>query len=84
MNDVKYLIGNEMVSRLPLKPYSEEACTFASALSDALLKDAEAKRYPDVMSFAFWCRKANLAVKKNKWEEKTLEKWLLHATDIFC
>jgi len=70
MNDVKYLIGNEEVSRLPLKPYSEEVCAFAAALSDALLKDAEAKRYPDVMSFAFWCRKANLAVRKNKWEEK--------------
>lgn len=70
MNGINYLIGTEEVSRLPLKPYSEEVCAFAAALSDALLKDAEAKRYPDVMSFAFWCRKANLAVRKKKWEER--------------
>lgn len=70
MNAVKYLIGTENVSSHPLKPYSEEVCAFAAALSDALMKNAEARRYPDVMSFAFWCRKANLAVKKNKWDEK--------------
>lgn len=70
MSGIDYLIGSKEVSRLPLKPYSEEACAFAAALSDALLKDAEAKRYPDVVSFAFWCRKANLAVRKAKWEER--------------
>lgn len=70
MSAVKYLIGTENVSCQPLKPYSDEACTFAYALSDALMKEAEARQYPDVMSFAFWCRKANLAVKKKKWDEK--------------
>jgi len=75
MSDVKYLVGTENVSVIPLKPYSDEACAFVASLSEALLKDKEAKRYSDVMSFAFWCRKANINIKKCKWDER-LEKRL--------
>lgn len=70
MNDVKYRVGSAEVSNLPLPPFSEEACNFAAELSDALMKHPEARRYPDVMSFAFWCRKANLAAKKKEWEAR--------------
>ena len=70
MSDVNYLIGAEPISNQPLKPYSDDACAFAAALSDALMRDAEAKRYPDIRTLAFWCRKANLAVRKKKWEER--------------
>ena len=71
MKGVKYLIGEEGVCCKPLRPYSDEVCSFVAALSDAILKDSEARRYPDVMSFGFWCRKANLMIKKSKWEERT-------------
>lgn len=71
MSDVKYLVGTETVSAQPMQPYSEEACTFVAALSDALMKNTAARQYSDVMSFAFWCRKANILAKKNKWEERS-------------
>ena len=70
MNNVNYVIGSEMVCSKPLQPYSDVACAFIAALSDALLKDAEAKKYPDIVSFGFWCRRANISMKKNKWEEQ--------------
>ena len=70
MNDIEYLVGSGTISVQPLEPYSEEVCAFAAALSDALLRDSEARRYPDVMTFAFWCRKGNIAAKKAKWEKK--------------
>ncbi|MBQ8039624.1 MAG: hypothetical protein IJ274_07130, partial [Lachnospiraceae bacterium] len=70
MNNVNYVIGSEMVCSKPLQPYSDVACAFIAALSDALLKDAEAKKYPDIVSLGFWCRKANLSVKKNNWEKR--------------
>ena len=69
MNGINYCIGNENISNRPLTPFSEEACEFAAALSAALMGNAEAKNYPDVMSFAFWCRKANLLARRKKWEE---------------
>ncbi len=70
MNDINYCVGNENISNRPLVPFSEEACGFAAALSAALMGNAEARNYPDVMSFAFWCRKANLLDRRNKWEAR--------------
>lgn len=67
MGKINYLVGGEGISNRPLEPYSQEVCDFASALSESLLKDAQAKRYPDIMTFAFWCRKGNIRAKKEKW-----------------
>lgn len=44
----------------PLEPFSGLSKGFLSDLSNALMKSKEAKLYPDIISFAFWCRKANL------------------------
>lgn len=61
-NAVERLCGREPESGLrPLRPFAPEALDFLSALSAALLKDREAKAYPDVITFAYFCRKANLA-----------------------
>lgn len=45
----------------PLRPFSPEALAFLSALSSALLRDREARAYPDAITFAYFCRRANLA-----------------------
>lgn len=70
MDNVKYLVGTENICNRPLEPYSQEICDFAATLSDVLLKDEEARQYADVMTFAFWCRKGNVAAKKAKWKER--------------
>ncbi len=48
------------MSNTPLPAYSEEALIFLSDLSAKLLHDPRTRAYPDVTSFGFWCRKANL------------------------
>lgn len=61
-NAVERLCGREPESGLrPLRPFAPEALDFLSALSAALLKDREVKAYPDVITFAYFCRKAHLA-----------------------
>ena len=61
-NAVERLCGREPERGLrPLRPFAPEALDFLSALSAALLKDREAKAYPDVITFAYFCRKAHLA-----------------------
>lgn len=40
--------------------FSEQVLSFLNALSASLLKDSESRLYPDVVTFAFFCRKANL------------------------
>lgn len=60
-NAVERLCGREPEQGLrPLRPFAPEALDFLSALSAALLKDREAKAYPDVITFAYFCRRANL------------------------
>ena len=57
---VDYLLGSEDVCAVPLAPYSEEAMGFLARWSGLLLAAPEARAFPDVTTFAFWCRRANL------------------------
>ena len=44
-----------------LEVFSTITCSWLSELSRFLLKDPKTKKYPDVATFAFFCRKANLS-----------------------
>ena len=44
-----------------LEVFSTITCGWLSNLSRFLLKDPKTKKYPDVATFAFFCRKANLS-----------------------
>lgn len=43
-----------------MQPFNENVIAFLNELSAALLREPSAKAYPDVITFAFFCRKANL------------------------
>lgn len=58
--DVEYLLGSENICASPLLPYSGEVIDFLSQWSGLLLARPEARAFPDVATFAFWCRKSNL------------------------
>lgn len=57
---IEVLVGDPCIEREPLPVYSEEACAFLSDLSKRILTDRSAREYPDVISFGYWCRKANV------------------------
>ena len=56
------------------KPFSEEIIEFLNALSLSLFKDSQSRAYPDVETFAFFCRRANLQNLKKQYsnDENTL------------
>ena len=64
--EINYVVGNGELLNKPTIPYSDTVCEFLEELSTALMKHSEAREYPDVIAFAFWCRKANLAILKKK------------------
>lgn len=73
-SNIKYLVGSEDVVRAmpdcrPLPIFSELAMNGLSVLSKILLKKAETRKYPDVMTFAFWCRKASISEQKRDYED---------------
>lgn len=42
------------------EPFNDSIIEFLNDLSASILKDRQARAYPDVVTFAFFCRKANL------------------------
>ena len=56
-----YVMGEpERFSTLPLLPFDGAARGFLAQLSARMMADAATRTMPDVMSFAWWCRKANI------------------------
>lgn len=53
-------------------PFCKEVIEFLQNLSTSLLKDKAAKKYPDVVSFAFWSRKGALRAMKTKYSNQPL------------
>lgn len=60
MSAVEYLAGGPDVLSQPLPVYSDEAVEFLADLSAALMRDPRSRAWPDVISAAFWCRRANI------------------------
>jgi hypothetical protein len=68
-NSVSYLLGMPELVVHPLVPFNELVCGFLDELSSELRASPDISKYPDVMSFAFWCRKANI----NKLKEEYID-----------
>lgn len=66
MSRFELLCGSEQIKNIPWRPFDEKVCVFLDDWSVLLRKDVEAKKYPDVLTFAFWIRKANIQKKKNE------------------
>ncbi len=66
---ITFLVGKYPLSVRPCQPYSDPVCEFLNALSSRLRKDSSAKQYPDIQTFSFWCRKANIARLKSEYED---------------
>lgn len=64
--DVEYLIGTDQIDTAPMPPFSEEAMAFLSSWSGLLLASPAVRQYPDAVTFAFWCRRANLQRRKEQ------------------
>ncbi len=56
----QYRSDEEFQQSYPLSPFSDEVILYLNELSSILLRMPEVRHYPDVVTFAFFCRKANL------------------------
>jgi len=55
-----FLAGSRIKSFHPFVPFDPILCEFLMDLSSKLIKRPESRTYPDIMAFAFWCRKGNI------------------------
>jgi hypothetical protein len=77
-NDITFLFPNVMdVEKFKMSPanqlFAEDSVAFLNALSKEITKDPQIRNFPEVATFAFFCRKANiLRIKKNYENEETI------------
>lgn len=50
----------------PIAPYDARVYRFLGELSARLMQNVAAKKFPDLISFAYWCRKSNIAKLKSQ------------------
>ena len=51
------------------KPFDKKTCEFLSELSINIKKNLKSKNYPDLITFAFYCRKGNLEIIKQNYSK---------------
>jgi hypothetical protein len=74
LNDVTYLYPNNpdfdvIKNSKPFEIFSDVALNFLDDLSKSLFANSAAQKLPDVISFAFWCRKANMQRLKESYSD---------------
>lgn len=74
LNDITFLLPQDakLDNIRDLHPdiiFSDLSIRFLSALSTVLTKNSQIRNYPDVATFAFFCRKANILTNRKKYEE---------------
>ena len=75
--DVKFLFPNEFVveefaQAHSIEPFSEETVVYLNSLSRELAKDPRTRLYPDVATFGFFCRRANILALKKKYSKENI------------
>ena len=69
INNIEWLHGSmESLDERPLVPFAEEVIDALDALSKALMHDPQSRLYPDVVTFAFFCRRGNLMKLKEQYQ----------------
>ena len=63
------LCGGNWENAKPLAPFAEEVLSFLSDLSALLMKTPAARPYPDVITFAFFCRRAHLEQLRSQYQD---------------
>ncbi len=60
-SEIRCLLGNlQAIDDAPEALFHPLRIDFLADLSKSLMADARAKTFPDVITFAFWCRRANI------------------------
>ena len=72
----KKILKNIFVTKT-FSPFDEIICNFINELSKILIKKYNPREFPDIYTFAFFCREANIRkIKENFYKNETIQKSL--------
>lgn len=69
LDNLIYIIGDQQTvdkidTQPVMEPFADKVVTFLNAVSNAIMDNKEAGVYPDVVTLAFWCRRASVEIMK--------------------
>ena len=64
--DTEYLLGSKIPTSLPTQPFDGLTCKFLEIFSKKIGLLKNIKKYPDLKTLSFWCRKGNINNLKKK------------------
>ena len=72
---ISFLVGNadvlEKIAEVEAKPvFDESIVAFLNDLSHELLRNPANKAFPDIISYAFWIRRANINREKERFADR--------------
>ena len=75
LSPVQYIVGNEeilvnMANVRARRRFDDEVIAFLDLVSKKLLANKAVRRFPDVVTLAFWLRKANMTALKKEYADK--------------
>ncbi len=74
LSKIQFLVGSpENIATRPDRIFAPSRIEFLSDLSSLLLGDPRLRHLPDVVTFGFWCRKANISKLGERWNHSPLQ-----------
>lgn len=74
IKNISVLVGNSSFQTISetkiLRPFADEVLEFFQDLSKNILRDKEAKKYPDIVTYGFWIRRTSLIQYRNRYQER--------------
>lgn len=61
---------DDIFNTYPLAPFSPLVIDLLNQVSEKLMSHAHLREFPDVATFAFWCRKASISTMKSRYVDK--------------
>ena len=59
-NKIKIILGYSQIKERNVNPFDKISIEFLSSLSKEIFKEKKTKKYSDIITLGFWCRKQNL------------------------
>ena len=72
LKDSKILVGTGIISDFTFRPFEKEIISFFSLLSKNIQSNKNAKKFTDLLTFAFFCREKNLISLSTKYSDLNL------------
>lgn len=67
--NIDIICGSSQINNYPQNVANELIIKFLNQISNSIFNEKKSKTFPDLVSFAFWCRQSNIIKIKNSLKE---------------